>query len=465
MTHKTMTPIMELKFKRKPYEHQLKMTQRCVQMKRYALLCEMGTGKTQAIINTFQVLKTIDRAKKCLIVCPLSVVGTWISEIIANSDYQFAVLTGTKKQRMKYLDYRAEFYIINYEGLATMIDYETNRSAVIVHSNPFKDFDMVVLDESSKIKSHSAIRTRISLEAFKNIEFKYILTGTPVTQSPLDIFCQFWFLNPLILRNKNYYSFRNTYAIMGGYGKYQIVAYKNLPELKALIAGHSTQLKKEDCLDLPEKIYEVRRMDMSKDMITQYGEMTRDLITQISEDEFITASIVLTKIIRLQQILSGVYLPRKENIKLNALMEIIEDTGENIIVWCRFRESMREIEKELNKVKIKYSILHGDIKDRDKQIELFQKKETRIFLGQINTGGMGITLTAGTIMVYFENTYSLEDRLQSEARAHRIGQRFNVTYIDLLYNHSMEEIVMTAIKNKQDIAHEVVQCFKGGKYE
>jgi len=438
------------KFKRKPYKHQIDIIKKCLLRKKFALLCEMGTGKTQAIINVFQILKEDKKVDRMLIVCPKTVIGSWEREIRDNSEYQFASLIGTKKQRLQMLSYCCEIFIINYEGLLTIKDYDK-----------WDRFDIVVLDESSKIKNHQAQRSKLIVKLFSGISYKFILTGTPITQSPLDIFQQFKFLNPEFLYHQNFYAFRNTYAIMGGYGKYQIIGYKNLDDLKARISRHSIQIKKEDCLDLPAKIYESRELDMPTELAAQYKQMKDELMIQVSEDKFITASIVLTKIIRLQQILSGVYLKDK-NEKLDALFDIVEDnSGEQIVIWCRFIETLHTIEKGIVEKNIPYSILYGAIKNRDEQIENFQSKRTKIFLAQINTGGLGITLTAGNIVIYYENTFSLEDRLQSEDRCHRIGQKKNVVYIDLLYKNTIDEKIFKAIISKQDIAHMLVSCFKG----
>jgi len=443
-------------FKRKPYQHQIEIIKHCIIEKRFALLCEMGTGKTQAIINTFDILYREGIIKKCLIICPKTIMENWTEEIRINSDYSWIILDGKKKQRLKNLTLQKQFYILNYAGMLVLKD-----------DVDWNMFNMVVLDESSKIKNHQAQRTKIILRAFKNVPYKYILSGTPITQNPLDIFTQFKFLDEDYLGFRSFYSFRNYYAVMGGYGGYEIVGYRHLSGLKRKIARHSIQLKKEDCKELPPKIYTKRIIEMSDELKKQYKEMENNLVLEINADEQLTANIILTKMLRLQQILSGVYLNNiKNNKKLLELLEIIDENlgnGNQIIIWCRFIETIKMIENAVKK--IPYSIIYGAIEDRQEQINKFQEGKTKIFIGQIQTGGLGINLTKGNIVIYFENTFSLQDRLQSEARAHRIGQELKVTYVDLIYKNTIDEYILKAIKEKQDVATYLVKSFKKGDYK
>ena len=435
-------------FKRKPYQHQVMLIKRGLARKRFAFFCEMGTGKTQVIINLFQAYSNREKMR-ALIVCPKTIMENWGDEIKINSNYNYVLLSGSKNKRIKiFLDTDYDFYIINYEGLLLMKDVN------------FDKINFVVLDESVKIKNHQAKRTKIILKKFGVMKYKYILSGTPITKNPLDLYPQLKFVNSFCVP-RSYYSFRNKYAIMGGYGNYEIVGYRHLDELKKIVRDNSVQLKKEDCIDLPEKIYEKRMLDMTKELAEQYKEMSKNLILEIEGTENITATIILTKILRLQQILSGVYLKEKNN-KLEELMEIInENSDKSIIIWTRFIATIKMLQEKLGD---NISILYGEIKNREEQIKKFQEGKTKIFLGQIQTGGLGINLTAASIVIYYENTFSLQDRKQSEDRAHRIGQKNKVTYIDLLYNKTIDTDILEAIKEKQSIADRLVQSFKKGDY-
>lgn len=448
----------ELPFKLKPYEHQMQMLKAGLIRDKLAYFCEMGTGKTKVIVD---IIRHKCHGIKAIVFCPKSVLGSWGKEIDKNSNLKYNICTGNRKQKLKLLtDPDADVVITNYE---TVVSFGADPGL-------WGLFQMVVLDESSRIKNHKAKRTKLLTQAFASTRFKYILSGTPITQNPADIWAQMNFLDWKMLGNKSYYAFRNTYCIMGGYEKYQIVGYKQLDKLKRLISGGSVQLTKEECNlnpALPEKVYQVREIDMSEEMAKQYKDMLKESVLELSGKDDVTAPIVLTKLMRLQQILSGQYLDKGRNEKLEELTEIITDAigyGRQVVVWARFRPSLDIISSRLAGLNIPHSIFHGDTQDRQLQIDNFQTGKTKVFVGQESTGGMGITLHAGSVMVYYENEFSLETRKQSEDRIHRIGQTKKCTYIDLVYNKTLDRKILKAIQDKQDIATYLVDSFKEGVY-
>jgi SNF2 family DNA or RNA helicase len=461
-------------FKRPPMKHQVLMIRNMVARKLFGLFCEMGTGKTQAVINAFQVLFEDKLVKKCLIICPKTVMDNWSDEIQINSDYKSILLNGSKAERLKKLKQDAQFYIINFDGLLVLKDYDH-----------WDEFDVVALDESSRIKNPKAKRTLFILDKFRFTKYKYILSGTPITQSPIDIFTQFNFLDPCIFSHKSYYDFRDDDCILQEIplnkkapdgteirNPKQITGYKNLDNLQLLIKGHSIQLRKEQCADLPERIYTKRSIDLPKILHDQCEDIMAGMkVDLIAEGDHFASDNILTQFLRVHQILSGAYLEKHiQNKKLIELADIIQENlynGNQIIIWANYRKSIELIEKMIqsSKKSIPYSILHGDIQNRKEQIDLFQKGLNKVFIGQVSTGGLGINLTAGNIVVYYENNFSLEDRLQSEARAHRIGQHKPVTYIDLLYKGSLDEKIFEAIRNKSDVAEYLVKSFRGGEYK
>lgn len=445
-------------WKMHPYEHQVRMIVAGIAHRKYAFLAEMGTGKSKVVCDIVGVMKA-----SAIIICPKSVMENWKDEFYMSTDIKPAVLDGTMKKRVKTLKDNSDgTVIINYEGLLSMLKLKNKDAEAIL-----KSFKVCVLDESSKIKSPKAQRSKRIVKTFQATPFKYILSGTPITQSPLDIYQQFAFLDPNFLGYKTYLSFRNEYADMTGYGNYTPVFRKHLmPKLKKIISAHAFQIKKEDCLDLPEKTYTRRLIEMSKGMRDQYESMKNDMIVEMEGQDNVTAGIILTKLVRLQEIASGVYLQdQKDNEKMAALEEILEERGDQkVIVWCRFRNSLACIARMLEEKGIRHCEFHGDTKERNEVIKDFQAGKYDVFLGQIQTGGMGITLTAATMTVYYENTFSLEDRLQSEARNHRAGQTEKVTYIDLVYKRSIDEHIFKAISKKQDVAKNLVSCFEGGDF-
>jgi SNF2 family DNA or RNA helicase len=434
----------------------MKMIKMCLVEKRFALLCEMGTGKTKVIIDTYGILRKYNKIDgKCLIICPKTIIDVWAEEIEKDSDLGSVIATGTKRKRIGLLTSCQSYAIINYEGVLS-----------IGECSLWNDFDMIVLDESNAIKNHKAKRTKLILNIFTRNPYKYILSGTPITQNPIDIYCQYQFLSPSFLPFKNYYACRGRYCVMGGFQKYQIVGYKNLPELKAYIAQHSIQLKKEDCMDLPAKIYQKRIIEMSAEMKGQYSEMRNTLMLEFAEDKKITAPIALTKLLRLQQILSGQFLSdQKHNNKLSALKEFLIEAGDTpVVIWCRFRPSIKLLCDMCEEQDAPYSVIFGDIKDRAEEIRKFQEGETKRFIGQIQTGGLGITLTAGYIVAIYENTFSLTDRKQFEDRVHRPGQTHKCTYVDFVYKRTMDTKILGAIRKKQELSTYLVDSFLKGEY-
>lgn len=447
---------LDYAFKRKPFAHQKYMMKKAIVEKQFAFFTEMGTGKTQALINVFDYLRGIGSIKKVLVVCPKTIMGNWGEEITNNCEMTWAIVDGSRAQREKILSGESQVVIINYEALRTFSKWKG-----------WPSYDCIILDESSKVKNPGAQITKIILSLFKNIDFKYIASGTPL-QTPLDVYTQMKFLNEDFLGFKSFYSFRNYYAVMGGFGGYEILSYRNTEELKRRLDAHSVQLKKEDCVDLPEKIYTKRILQLSGEVAEQYREFQKKSVV-FTESAMLTADIVLTELLRLQEITSGGYLSdQKANMKLIELKDLIDDNikQQQIVVWCRFRKSISLIENLLTSMQIPFHSLHGDVPGADRKgiIDDFQSGKVKVLVGQIQTGGMGITLTRGSLVIYYENTFSLAERKQSEDRCHRIGQKVNVTYVDIVYDRTIDTKILKAIMEKQDVATYLVQSFKKGDY-
>lgn len=450
----------------RPFDHQRRAVALMFKHKTHGLFLQMGAGKTKCVVDWYRIAFAKSLIDGMLVVCPKSVIPSWIDELNKHGlKDAYVVLDGTSTQRIKKIDLK-KINIINYAGIAVLAgDPKRSKPDYLQQFN--YDRFTIILDESSKIKNPKALRTKLVVKSFTLCTYKFILTGTPITQNPIDVYPQFKFLNPDYLGFKNWYSFRNYYCIMGGHMRYEIVGYKHLPELKNKIHEHAYVLAKKDCLDLPDKIYKKFHLEMFPDMLTQYKQMSNKLMLEVSEDKTITASIILVKLLRLQQILSGVWLPdQKHNYKMNQVIEIITKFSgdQKVIIWCKFIESIDLIAKELGLNSVGYVKFYGATKDRAETIETFRNdKDCKVFIGQLQTGGMGINLQCASMMIYFENSFSLQDRLQSEDRAHRPGQKNNVTYIDLIYKNTMDENIIDAIDKKERIANNLVPAFKGEK--
>jgi SNF2 family DNA or RNA helicase len=298
------------------------------------------------------------------------------------------------------------------------------------------------------------------------------MTGSPVTKSPLDLFSQVEFLGPWLLEQSNFYAFRARYAIIkqrsvGTHSFQHVMGYQRLDELTAILREFSTRVLKADCLDLPDKLYTKRTVAMTPEQLKAYVEMKRSAIT-FFEDNPMTAASVLTQMTRLHQITcghvktdDGEVRPLKNN-RINELLQVLQESDGKVIIWAVYRHDIQTIEKEIANEYGKEAVAsyYGDTKDDIRQsiVDSFMdsSSDLRFFVGNPKTGGYGLTLTCSHTVVYYSNDYSLEVRMQSEDRAHRIGQEDKVTYIDLIAEGTIDEKIVKALNSKIDLASKVM---------
>ena len=429
-----------------------------------AILAEMGTGKTLISIGIAGYLYLQKEINKLLIVAPLSITKVWEEEFqkFADFDYQLEVLEGPTKAKSETLrnlfGTKLQVAVVNYESCWRM-------EKEIALWKP----DMIICDESSKIKNPQAKQSKALHRLGKMSKHNIILTGTPVTNNPLDFFSQYKFLDESIFGG-SYYSFRARYAIMGGYGNYQVVGYKNLPELTEKAHSIAFRITKKEALDLPEQVDVTRHVELEPMARAIYNQVERDSYAELSQGEVVVRN-VLTKLLRLSQITGGYIKDEFSEIeeqvssaKLNALEEIIEeclDADKKVVVFARFISEIDAITKMLKHYGIKYSLIRGDVKDRASEVEKFQNdKDVKVFVGQLQTTGMGLTLTASDTAVFYSLSYNFADYEQAKARIHRIGQKNNCTYIHLIAKKTIDEKVMEALTKKKNIADLVVDNWK-----
>lgn len=432
--------------------------------KSVAILAEMGTGKTLISIGIAGYLYLQKEINKLLIVAPLSITKVWEEEFqkFADFDYQLEVLEGPTKEKSETLrnlfGTKLQVAVVNYESCWRM-------EKEIALWKP----DMIICDESSKIKNPQAKQSKALHRLGKISKHNMILTGTPVTNNPLDFFSQYKFLDESIFGG-SYYSFRGRYAIMGGYGNYQVVGYKNLPELTEKAHSIAFRITKKEALDLPEQVDVTRYVELEPMARAIYNQVERNSYAELSQGEVVVRN-VLTKLLRLSQITGGYIKDEFSEIeehvssaKLNALEEIIEeclDADKKVVVFARFISEIDAITKMLKHYGIKYSLIRGDVKDRASEVEKFQNdKDVKVFVGQLQTTGMGLTLTASDTAVFYSLSYNFADYEQAKARIHRIGQKNNCTYIHLIAKKTIDEKVMEALSKKKNIADLVVDNWK-----
>ena len=475
------------KFKTKPFQHQLDAFNESWDKPFYALFMEMGTGKTKVAIDTMGALYTENKIAGAIVIAPKGVYDNWIEGEIPQhlpDEIQRIVLRwNPAKSKKFYRDLEDIKNVLNKELKILVINTEAFSSkkgakAAVDFLMSIKDSGqnvMTIVDESTTIKNREAIRTK-TIVAFgdeRYSSYRRILTGSPITKSPIDLFSQCNFLSEKALGYNNFYTFRAQYAIiqkrtMGHHSFQEIVGYRNLDELNEKLNRLSCRVLKEDCLDLPEKTYVTRDVSMSEEQINLYAQMKQLALARYDNGELATTASVLTQLMRLQQICCGFLktdddeIQELKNNRLEELMNILSETSGKAIIWATFTHDIHRIVKEIQKVYGDDSVAayFGETPqdERQKIVSKFQDKQSplRFFVGQPRTGGYGITLHAATTVVYYSNSFDLEIRLQSEDRAHRIGQTNKVTYIDLVSPKTVDEKIIKALRKKSELAGKVL---------
>ncbi len=471
--------MSEYNFKTKPYAHQLEALKQAYNKEYYAFFMEMGTGKSKVLIDEIGGYFLQGKIDSALIIAPKGVYRNWERGEIPTHlpdeiPYTVAAwrapseMTKDDKKKLKDIIYpngKLRILLMNIEALSGSvgIKYVTQ----FLHKNN----TLLAIDESTTIKTPTASRTKNAIKISKLAKVRRIMTGSPVTKNPLDVYAQLEFLSPNITR-QNYWAFKSRYAVMvrrnfGTRSTNLVVGFQRLPELNTIIDQYSYRVLKEDCLDLPEKIYTTRTISLTSEQVKAYEEMRRFNITEM-DGKTMTSLSTLAALIRLHQITCGHVTfddgDTKEikSNRMNELLNILEEVDGKVIIWANYRFDIKKIQQTLSEKFGADSVAtyYGDTKDRDRQdiVEKFQDKNSSLkyFVGNPSTGGYGLTLTAAHTVVYYSNSYDLEKRMQSEDRAHRIGQVNKVTYVDMIAEGKVDEKIVRSLRSKIDIASEVM---------
>jgi len=468
---------MNYKFKTKPYAHQLTALEKSWNKENFAYFMEMGTGKTKVLIDNLAMLYDKGKVDSALIIAPKGVVKTWyeqelpthLPDHIENVSVLWQPnITKTQQEKLDSLfeiDSALHILVMNVEALSTEKGVKFATKFINSHKT------LMAIDESTTIKTPTARRTKNIIKIGLNAKYKRIMTGSPITKNPLDLYTQCEFLDPWLLDFSSYYAFRNRYAemkTMHVHGRsIQVVdKFQNLGELSDTVKEFSYRVLKEDCLDLPPKVFIKRHITLTPDQKKVYEQMKEQALAVLN-GKVTTTMTVLTQLMRLHQITCGYVTAddgstqQVESNRLNELMSILEDTEGKVIIWANYQLSVGEIIQKIIKVYGKDSYVHyyGLTPQEDRQdfIRKFQNDpKCRFIIGTPQTGGYGITLTQANTVIYYSNGYDLEKRLQSEDRAHRIGQKKTVTYIDLICEDTVDEKIVKALRDKINIASEVM---------
>lgn len=478
-----------------PYDHQVVAFNSCKNAEFFAHLMEMGTGKTKVVVDAicWRAQQKKGTQLRVLIVAPKTICSNWVEEFSKHTTMDINL--GRIDRRSPYIrmEQLLELIrdketpvivgIINYEGVKMLEDALSK-----------VQFDLMVCDESTWIKNGDAERTKACVRVGRTCASRMILTGLPITKNVLDLYSQFDFLKEGSLGFTSYYAYQTYFSEANWWGGYKSWKKDKLPELQERLARFSFIIRRHQCLDLPEKIYETREIEMTDEQTSAYMQMAKDLVVDLEElkkgtkqevaeeineelrdlltessykedgsNRFSEARIILVKLLRLAQITSG-FLKLMDgtikrfnpNAKVQAVRELLEDLDDNdkVVIWSRFRE---DIEHLVSEFKDDFGAVpfYGGVNSERREEYLKRWKENarcRLFIAQPQTGGFGINLVEANRVIYFNNDFSLQNRVQSEDRCHRIGQKKNVVYTDLIVPLSIDTLVLDAIRQKRDMA-------------
>lgn len=461
----------------KPFEHQKKGFALAadlfgifggpVKSRGLGLMWEMGCAKSCASIAIAGALFEQGKIKKVLVVAPLSILPVWERELTDYADFPFkaTVLKGTMAKKRELLKERGDgalqVIIVNYES-AWRLEPELLKFAP----------DLVIADEAHKLKEARTAQSKAMHHLGDRAKYKLMLTGTPISGSEVDIFSQFRFLNSSIF-GSSFYTFRNKYFEMTGYGNHTPV-FKKAMTNDFLKKMHSIcyRVTKEECLDLPETTEEIRPIELEPKALKLYKQLEREAFAEL-EDSEVSVVNVLTKLLKLSQ-LTGGFLTDDDgksnavsSAKLDALADILDTAiaeGRKVVVMARFVAELDAIETMLAAKGIGYAVVRGGVTDRGEEVRKFQEDaDCSVFIGQIAAAGMGLTLTAASTMVFYSLDFSYSNHSQAQARIHRAGQKKNCHYIYLVVSNSIDFKVINSLRKKENLAKKLVDEYRKGK--
>lgn len=470
-----------------PFPHQAEILERTWDLPAYALFWEMGVGKSRPIIDTIAHLHDIGKIDAALILAPKAVAPNWVHDELPK---HLAVPARTflwRTDKAANKGYQLELpkvlahdglliVVMSYDGIMTERRSGARPPAGVRRTYKGKEFAkelltsrrcLMALDESARIKNPNTKRTKRILAAGAHAPYRRILTGTPVTNSPFDVFAQIKFLDPTIWNALGCRTFAAFKACFGEWAEHvrgdngqrfrTLIDYQNLDDLAAVVDRIGSRLLKDDVLDLPPKLYTKRFFEMAPEQRALYEQIRDEFAVWLTGDA-ITAPLAITRMMRLQQVTSG-YCPTDggdmvrldKNPRLDCLMDTLKDVEGKAIIWAKFRDDVELITSTLGRDAVRYDGSTSHV-DREDAREAFQNGDARFFVANPAAAGHGLTLTAATTVIYYNTNFKLAERLQSEDRAHRIGQEHPVTYIDIVAEGTIDEHIVRALRDKLDLA-------------
>lgn len=437
--------------------HQVPAAESAIKSTIFALFMQMGTGKTR---TTFElVYRRLSKIDKVVYFCPVSLKETVRQEILKHTDctnsdiYVFGSMTQERSIP------KALWYIIGIESMSS------STRMVLAVNKLITAKTMVILDESSYIKGHDSKRTLRITSLCRNTQYRLILTGTPLSQGVVDLYAQMRFLSPKILGYNSFYSFAANHLEYSEKFPGRIVRSHNTEYLAAKTKPYVYQITKEECLNLPDKLYETRYFHMTDEQSHEYYLAKEEFLEELEREDFNSTSI-FRMFTALQEIVCGFWNYRVKgkmklfefrHYRMETLMDTVADIPkhEKIIIWAKFRYDIEHIAKALADEYGSESValFHGGIKERDRvaQVELF-RGSARFFISTPSCGGHGLTLNEAHYVIFYNNGFKYSERIQAEDRNHRIGQGYPVTYIDIYCSGSIDDRINKALSEKEDAA-------------
>ena len=466
---------MHYKYKSKPFAHQKKALEMSWDKEVFAYFMEMGTGKSKVLIDNIAMLYNAGKIDGALIVAPKGVYKNWFDgEIPTHMPDYIEKKVGLWRTKPDAPDLKplfstgAELHILimNVEAFSTKKGMDFAKKFLSSHKT------LMGIDESTTIKNPAAKRTKNIVSLSPLTKYRRILTGSPVTKSPLDLFTQCYFLDPFLLDQSSYYVFRTRYAVcrkinVSGRSVEIVVGYRNLGELSEKLKPFSYRVLKDDCLDLPKKTFVKRTVELTDEQKKLYKQMKQEAIAFLN-GKMVTSATVITQLMRLHQITCGHFTSNDGTVqdvksnRIGQLMDLLEEMEGKAVIWAHYRYDIRKIVEAISKKYGENAVVtyYGDTStdDRQKAIKKIQDPESpvRFIVGTPQTGGYGITLTGASTMIYYSNGYDLEKRMQSEARIDRICQEKPMTYIDLIAEDTIDTKIVKSLRNKVNIASEIM---------
>jgi len=469
--------MINYKFKTKPYAHQITALEKSWNKEVFAYFMEMGTGKSKVLIDNISMLYDKGKINGALIIAPKGVYQNWydteipvhMADHIEKDVVLWKAMINQKQQtelnKLFKSSEKLHILVMNVEAFSTKKGLDFAAKFMSCHNT------LMAIDESTTIKNPEAKRTKNIVALGKYAKYRRILTGSPVTKSPLDLYKQCEFLDEYLLDYGSYYAFRTRYAIMrsanfGGRSVQVVVGYRNLGELSQKLEPFSYRCLKEDCLDLPDYVYTKRVIQLSPEQKKLYQQMKILALAELDGKQMTTQS-AMVQLMRLHQITCGHFtsddgtIKEIKNERLDALVDILSEIENKAVIWAHYRHDISAIINavEKNFGADSYVTYYGDTsnEDRQKAIKEIQDPNSpvRFIIGTPQTGGYGITLTGANTMIYYANGYDYEKRIQSEARINRAGQTRKMTYIDIIAEDTVDEKIVKALKNKMNIASKI----------